>query len=81
MTMTSNEAVSGTNGNEKLWEHSAPQTTAMYDFMQQTKKKHNLNLNNYHDLHRWSRDNIASFWEDAWHYLGIKCSSPYSKVQ
>lgn len=65
---------------EKLWEHSNPQSTAMYRFLKETNKKHALQLRCYHDLSQWSVDNVSSFWEDAWHYLGVQASTPYSKV-
>lgn len=65
---------------EKLWEHSAPETTTIYHFMQATNKKHHLNLKTYSDLYQWSIANVSNFWEDAWNYLGITASTPYTKV-
>ena len=55
----------------KLWE---------YKFMQSLNQKHQLKLQNYDDMLKWSIDNAAAFWEDVWHETGIKASTPFDTV-
>lgn len=44
-------------------------------------KDKGLNLENYHELHKYSTDNYPEFWEYLWNYFGIKCSvKPTSPV-
>jgi len=64
----------------KLWEHPAPESTTMWDFLQTINRKHGLQLKTYKELHQWSIDNIAAFWGEVWHYTGIKASAPYQEV-
>ncbi|GAA5984693.1 hypothetical protein JCM11641_004565, partial [Rhodosporidiobolus odoratus] len=33
--------------------------------------RHKVNLRNYHELHRWSVDNLDAFWTTLWDYTGI----------
>ncbi|KAG8708631.1 hypothetical protein FRC09_001129 [Ceratobasidium sp. 395] len=35
-------------------------------FMRKVNAKYNLSLNNYHELWRWSTDNIGKFWGSVW---------------
>jgi len=64
----------------KLWEHPAPESTTMWDFLQTINRKYGLQLKTYKELHQWSIDNIAAFWGEVWHYTGIKASAPYQEV-
>ncbi|KKY15996.1 putative acetoacetyl- synthase [Diplodia seriata] len=74
----------GANGTEpaakKLWTHPSPQSTPMYAFLQHINKKYHLKLKSYHDLYTWSTENIAAFWGEVWHTVGIKASQPYEEV-
>lgn len=65
---------------EKLWEHSSPSTTSMHRFLTSINKKHNLSLSTYSDLHAWSVANTATFWEEVWHFMGVRSSAPFSRV-
>jgi len=65
----------------KLWTHPSPESTEMYDFMQMLNKKKSLELKTYDDLHEWSINNIAAFWEAVWQFTGVRSSSPYEKVR
>jgi acetoacetyl-CoA synthetase len=83
--------MAGTNGTHvsngtiskltKLWEHPSPQSTKMYEFMQMLNKKKGLQLKTYDELHAWSIDNIAAFWEEVWQFTGIRASETYQQVR
>ena len=63
-----------------LWRHKDPESTSMYRFKTLVEKKYSVKLDGYEALRRWSITNIAQFWEEVWHFTGIKASSPYIKV-
>lgn len=71
----------GLNYSPELWRHSNPKDTQFYAFQQHVKQKHNIAGESYEDLWQWSVDNPAAFWEEIWHYTGIKASTPYKKVK
>jgi acetoacetyl-CoA synthetase len=77
-TLTSNGV--GHVSPQKLWEHPNPTGTPMYKFVQDLNKKYDLSLRGYDELHKWSIDNIAKFWEEVWHSTGIKASKPFDRV-
>lgn len=52
----------------------------MHQFLQLVKTKHNLGIDDYPGLLRWSIENIAAFWEEVWQFCGIKASKPYTEV-
>jgi hypothetical protein len=66
----------GTNGSptgpKLLWEHPSPKTTPMYQFLKLVNETHNLRLSNYSELHAWSVNNVNSFWQRAWDFVGIR---------
>ena len=64
-----------------LWTHSHSESTRMWDFLQLMNKERGLELKTYHDLHRWSVENVSEFWGRAWQYLGIRASQPYTQVR
>jgi acetoacetyl-CoA synthetase len=64
----------------KLWEHADPQSTKMYEFLELVNKKHGLELKTYDNLHRWSIDNVAKFWEEVWDFTGMVADKRFSKV-
>ncbi|GME28222.1 AMP-dependent synthetase/ligase [Neofusicoccum parvum] len=76
--------LNGANGADpaaqKLWTHPSPQSTPLHAFLQHINKKYHLQLKSYQDLYTWSVENIAAFWGDVWHYVGIKASQPYEEV-
>lgn len=41
---------------------------------------YNLNLEDYPGLYKWSIENVAEFWNECWHFIGIKASQPFSEV-
>ena len=64
----------------ELWKHSHPTSTRMWEFLQIINDRYRLNLKTYDDLYQWSIDNIPEFWEETWHFTGIKASKPFDKV-
>ena len=73
-----------TNGtdqaSEMLWQHPSPEQTLMFDFLQRVSRKHRKEFKTYHELYRWSIDNVADFWGEVWKYCGIRHSQSYRQV-
>ena len=85
-THTTN-GVNGVNGvnrpqddHVELWRHPHPETTEFYAFQQHLRKKYNIKSNAYSDLWQWSIDHPSAFWEEVWHYTGIKAHKHYDSV-
>jgi acetoacetyl-CoA synthetase len=49
-------------------------------FIQFVNKKHNLNLQNYNELHHWSTEYIEDFWSAVWKFGEIKASEEFTAV-
>jgi len=56
-----------------LWQPSAERIndSNMQQFMLQMNTKHQLNMQSYADLHAWSVDDIATFWDEIWQLSGV----------
>ncbi|PFH56159.1 hypothetical protein XA68_16969 [Ophiocordyceps unilateralis] len=63
-----------------LWLHQDPASTPMWQFMQQINRRHALNLDGYPPLYRWSINNVSSFWEELWEFVGIVASGKPGKA-
>ena len=74
----------GTNGAsvgaKLLWRHSAPESTAMYQFLQKVNKAHGMQLSSYRELHKWSIENINEFWQDVWDFVGVRATGQATRV-
>jgi acetoacetyl-CoA synthetase len=74
-------AVNGVDAESKesveLWRHPNPESTEFYAFQQYVAKKHGVSTSSYHDLWQWSIDHPDAFWEEIWHYTGIKANKQY----
>lgn len=70
----------GSTEPKELWRPSSPERTQIHHFKTQINKKYGLNLDTYHDLWQWSVSESATFWEEVWHYTGVRAKQPYSKV-
>ena len=66
---------------EELWRHPDPTSTPMWQFLQGVNKKHGLQFQNYRDLYKWSVDDVALFWEEVWHFVGVNASIPFDQVR
>ena len=49
-------------------------------FMNAANARHNLNMDSYAELYRWSVENIPDFWAEVWDFAGIKASKRYDQV-
>ena len=48
--------------------------------MEMVRVRHEVNIQSYTDLYRWSVENIPDFWADVWDFVGIKFSKKYDQV-
>ena len=49
-------------------------------FMEVLSKKYQVSFASYHDLHAWSVQNKALFWQEIWSFSGILSSKKHSSV-
>ena len=56
------------------------QRTHIDDFRERVNKKYGTNLNNYHDLWKWSVDVYDKFWVEFFEYSNILHSQSYEEV-
>lgn len=65
-----------------LWEPNEQQKkqAALYDYMDWLEDNYQLRFTHYHELWEWSVNELESFWESVWHYLGIHSDKPYETV-
>jgi len=49
-------------------------------FIEFVNKKHNLKIDSYNQLHKWSIENISDFWAAVWKFVEIKASRKYDVV-
>ncbi|KIW86465.1 acetoacetate-CoA ligase [Fonsecaea pedrosoi CBS 271.37] len=77
-------AANGTKGESKdsveLWRHPRPGSTEFYAFQQHVANKFGVSTASYNDIWRWSVDHPSAFWEEIWHYTGIKANKQYDSV-
>ncbi|TID02635.1 Malonamoyl-CoA synthetase vrtB [Colletotrichum higginsianum] len=64
----------------ELWRHPDPTSTPMWAFLLRVNSKYGLELADYPGLYKWSIENVAEFWEEVWHFVGITASKPFDKV-
>lgn len=64
-----------------LWEHPHPQSTQLWRYLQSINSSHGLRLTSYKDLHEWSINNTATFWQSAVDYLKITGNSLQCQLQ
>jgi len=49
-------------------------------FINEINSRHNLKLDSYTELYRWSIEHIPDFWAELWDFAEIKASKQYDKV-
>ncbi|KAI0481035.1 acetoacetate-CoA ligase [Xylariaceae sp. FL0804] len=64
----------------ELWRHPDPASTPMAHFLRHVREKHNLAINDYPGLYKWSVENVSDFWAEVWDFCRVKASRPYSEV-
>lgn len=65
----------------ELWRPVAPEKTEMYRFKAHIASKYNIKLQDYEDLWQWSVSYPTDFWEEVWHFTGVKAHEIYSEVR
>jgi acetoacetyl-CoA synthetase len=65
---------------KELWRHSNPERTTLHKFKELISSKFGVGFPTYHDLWQWSVNQPASFWEEVWHFTGIRAHEPYKEV-
>src|SRR5512134_4095783 len=65
-----------------LWQPSerATEEAQVTQFARQVIRKHRLDLNGYHDFHRWTVENPELFWNEVWDFCGVIASRKGSTV-
>ncbi|WFD32139.1 acetoacetate--CoA ligase [Malassezia sp. CBS 17886] len=56
------------------------ESTRLDRFRERVNKEHGLQLRDYADLHRWSVEETAAFWQALWDEIGVVASTPASEV-
>ena len=67
---------------KKLWEgdNAFKKNSHLYNYQNWLRDNYKLEFNNYHELWKWSVDNIEVFWKSIWDYFNIKSHSPFKQV-
>ncbi|MCD4681700.1 MAG: AMP-binding protein, partial [Bacteroidales bacterium] len=55
-------------------------TSKMYEFLTHISEKYYLSDNEYQTIHKWSVNNVGSFWAEIWNFCDIKFSQKFDKV-
>lgn len=63
-----------------LWKHADPASTRLFHFKSLIENKYSLRLQEYEDLRQWSIANIGKFWEEVWHFTGVRASCSFTIV-
>ncbi|WFD00847.1 acetoacetate--CoA ligase [Malassezia yamatoensis] len=69
----------GTIQGQVMWTPPAGETR-LDAFRERMNKQHNLHLETYEDLHKWSVQALSPFWQAIWHEIGVVASEPASEV-
>ena len=62
-----------------LWKHTDPTSTRMFQFKNLIESKYELELREYEHLRQWSIANIGKFWEEVWHFTGVRSSCSFTQ--
>ncbi|MGO3109906.1 MAG: acetoacetate--CoA ligase [Sphingobacterium sp.] len=67
---------------EPLWvpKPAYSEQSALYEYGQYIAEKYNLSFSSYDQMHRWSTDNLARFWESILDFFDVKYSGRYTNV-
>lgn len=63
-----------------IWSPQNTSSSQMARFTRHIEKKHGVKLPTYDELHQWSVDHSAEFWESIWQDFSIIHSQPYNTV-
>jgi acetoacetyl-CoA synthetase len=69
-------------GGRLLWEPTAEaiERTNLTAYMRWLRSERGLNFDGYHDLWRWSVDDVEAFWASIWDYFEVRAERPYKRV-
>lgn len=67
---------------EPLWSPTKERTenSQIVQFQKHIEKKYCTSFASYSDFHKWTTQNIASFWEEIWYYNDIIASTTFTEV-
>lgn len=67
---------------KKLWEGSSEfkSNSHLFQYQEWLKDNQKLNFENYHELWKWSVDNIEDFWKSIWEYFHVTSHNQYKSV-
>lgn len=63
-----------------LWRHTDPTSTRAFQFKSLIETKYNVTLQEYEDLRLWSIAKIGKFWEEVWHFTGVRASCSFTNA-
>lgn len=67
---------------QAIWKpsQSRVENSNMWEFMQTINQLTDANFSNYQELHQWSINNRAAFWDSVWCYADIKASNKGAEI-
>jgi acetoacetyl-CoA synthetase len=67
---------------EKLWQPPAQlvERSRMTEYMRWLAAERGLELDGYHDLWRWSVEDLEGFWASIWDFFGVQADGGYDRV-
>jgi acetoacetyl-CoA synthetase len=74
--------VTGTDAPPVLWRPSAERVerAEITRYARWLERTRGLDLPDYHELWRWSVDDVEAFWSSLWEFFEIEASAPYERV-
>ena len=63
-----------------LWKPGDISSTRIEKFRLLINEKYSVTLKDYHDLYKWSVENIESFWSEVWTFCGVISSQKFNSV-
>jgi acetoacetyl-CoA synthetase len=69
-------------GGRLLWEPTAEaiERSNLTTYMRWLGEARGLHFDGYHDLWRWSVDDVEAFWASIWDFFGVQAERPYKRV-
>jgi acetoacetyl-CoA synthetase len=69
-------------GPEKLWEPSAElvERARLTEYMRWLTAERGLRFDGYHELWRWSVDDLEGFWSSIWDFFEVQADGGYDRV-
>jgi len=75
------DSANGVSSTAKLlWTHPDPSSTPMTKYLRHVNITYDLQLSTYGDLHTWSIQNIDTFWESVWKFVGVRAEGSATPV-